>query len=82
MPDQANSPDHVEAEEVLRIGVTEIGIGDHGMVEQHHQRQEGAGAIERKVSRFGLGHRAHVGLPSGGNRCHARLPARMLPLRT
>ena len=41
--------DHVEADPGLRIGVTEIGIGDDGVVQQHHQRQEGAGAIERRL---------------------------------
>ncbi len=58
--------DHVEAEEVLRIGVAEIGVGDHRVMQQHHQRQEGAGAVERQVARFCLGYCARVGLPHGG----------------
>jgi hypothetical protein len=46
--------DHVETDPRLGIGVTEIGIGDDGMVDEHHQRQEGAGAIDRGVSYLGL----------------------------
>ena len=57
--------DHVEAEERLRIGMAEIRVGDHGVMQQHHQRQEGAGAIERRVARFGgrhgIGHRGRNG---------------------
>ena len=32
--------------------MTEIGIGNDRVVEQHHQRQEGAGAIEREIACF------------------------------
>ena len=53
--------DHVETDPRLGIGVTEIGVGNDGVVEQHHQRQEGAGAIEREVARFDLWRRADVG---------------------
>ena len=42
------------------IGVTEIGVGDDGVVQQHHQRQEGAGAIERQVARLRLRRGANV----------------------
>ncbi|MGY4596597.1 hypothetical protein ACVWXL_004343 [Bradyrhizobium sp. GM22.5] len=45
--------DHVETGPGRRIGVPEIGVGNHGVVQQHHQRQEGAGAIERQIARLG-----------------------------
>ena len=53
--------DHVEADPEFGIGVTEIGVGDDRMVEQHHQRQEGAGAVEREVARACLWRRLNFG---------------------
>jgi len=57
----------IEADPGLRIGVTEVGIGNDRVMDEHHQRQEGAGAIEREVSRgsfrrrVGFGHRRGAG---------------------
>ena len=48
------SHDDIEADPRLAVGVAEIGVGNDRMVEQHHQRQEGAGAIERGVARVGF----------------------------
>ena len=44
----------VKADPGLGIGVTEIGVGNDRMVEQHHEGQEGARAIDRGVSHFGF----------------------------
>jgi hypothetical protein len=57
--------DHVEAEEFLRVGVTVICIGDDGVVQQHHQRQEGAGAVERRIAHFDPRRCSRL----GGRRC-------------
>ncbi len=70
MPDHVNSPDRkkniamkklsvaehddVEADPGRRVGVTEIGVGNDRVVQQHHQREEGAGPIERQIARLGL----------------------------
>ncbi len=53
--------------------MTEIGIGNDGVVEQHHERQERAGAIERGVARLGLGRCPDVRRYSRlGDRRHVR----------
>ena len=63
--------DHVEADPGLGVGMTEIGIGDDRMVKKHHERQEGAGAIEREVPRLGLWYGVSVRGGYGlGNRRH------------
>jgi hypothetical protein len=49
--------DRVKAEPRLGIGMTEMSVGNDGMVDDYHQGQEGAGAIQRRVARGGLWHR-------------------------
>jgi hypothetical protein len=46
--------DDVEADPGRRVGVTEIGVGNDRVVQQHHQREEGAGPIERQIARLGF----------------------------
>ena len=55
-----NSHHAVEAEERLLIGMAEIGVGDHRMVDQHQHGDEGAGAIERGVARLGFRRRLRL----------------------
>ena len=43
--------DHVEADPRLGIGVAEIGIGNDGVMEEHHEREERACTIKRGVAR-------------------------------
>ena len=35
--------------------MTEIGVGDDGVMQQHHERQEAAGVIDRGVARLTFG---------------------------
>ena len=42
--------DGVEAGPRLGIGMTEIGVGNDGMVDEDHKGQERAGAVDREVS--------------------------------
>jgi hypothetical protein len=65
--------DHVEAEERHRIGVTVVGIGNDGVVQQHDQRQKRAGAVKRGITRFRFRRGADVASGHGvGNRRHQR----------
>ena len=47
------------------------------MMEQHHQRQEGAGAIERGVARFALGAASAVTVAAASEMVVMRPPARV-----
>ena len=62
--------DAVKADPRLGIGVTEIGVGNNRVVEQHHERQECARAIDRGVTRGGFGRRPNICGRRMGKGCH------------
>ena len=44
--------DHVETDPRLGVGMTEIGVGDDGVMQQDDERQEAPGVINRRVAPF------------------------------
>jgi predicted acylesterase/phospholipase RssA len=44
----------VESEEGLTVGVTVIGVGDDGMMDQHQHGDEGARTIQSGIARCGF----------------------------
>lgn len=52
--------DAIEADERARVGVAEIGVGDHRMVDQHQDSEEGAGSVKRQVAHMRSCVRGHA----------------------
>jgi hypothetical protein len=46
--------DAVEAEPEFWIGMTEIGVGDHRVVNEHDKGEEGARSVDREIAFGGL----------------------------